>query len=65
MIAMFARYLFALLLLNLTLPAVLAAAEFSATMVLKEQGRDTSGKIYVKDGKMRQEFLDDRGHTIT
>jgi hypothetical protein len=65
MIAAFARFILALLFLTLSLPAILAAAEFSATMVLKEQGRDTSGKIYVKDGKMRQEFLDDRGHTIT
>ena len=23
------------------------------------------GRIYVKDGKMRQEFLDEQGHTIT
>jgi hypothetical protein len=34
-------------------------------MVLSQQGQNTLGKIYVKDGKMRQEFLDDRGHTIT
>jgi outer membrane lipoprotein-sorting protein len=40
-------------------------AEFSAKMVLTQQGQNMPGKIYVKDKKMRQEFLDDRGHTIT
>jgi hypothetical protein len=40
-------------------------AEFSAKMILTQQGQDMPGKIFVKDKKMRQEFLDDRGHTIT
>jgi len=60
-----AQYTFPLLFFVLILAAPLSAAEFSATMILKEQGMDTTGKIFVKDGKMRQEFLDDRGHTVT
>lgn len=46
-------------------PLSVWGAEFSAKMVIRDQGRDVPGKIYVKDGKMRQEFLDDQGHTIT
>jgi hypothetical protein len=51
--------------LALAAPLSAAGAEFSAKMVLREHGQDVLGRIYVKDGKMRQEFLDDRGHTIT
>lgn len=40
-------------------------AEFSAKLVMRQQGQDVAGKIYVKDGKMRQEFLDENGQTIT
>jgi outer membrane lipoprotein-sorting protein len=49
----------------LTAPLNVWGAEFSAKMVLTQQGQNMPGKIYVKDKKMRQEFLDDRGHTIT
>jgi outer membrane lipoprotein-sorting protein len=49
----------------LAAPLSVWGAEFSAKMVLTQQGQDMPGKIYVKDKKMRQEFLDDRGHTIT
>lgn len=41
------------------------AAEFSARLLLKEAGRTMPGKIYVKGDKLRQEFLDEQGHTVT
>jgi hypothetical protein len=63
--AKWCHYTFPLLFFVLILATPLTAAEFSATMILKEQGMDTTGKIFVKDGKMRQEFQDDRGHTVT
>jgi hypothetical protein len=40
-------------------------AEFSAIMLVKDGGREMPGKIYVHDGKMRQEFIDERGRTVT
>jgi len=49
----------------LGVPPGVWGAEFSAKMVLTQQGQNMPGKIYVKDKKMRQEFIDDRGHTIT
>jgi hypothetical protein len=51
--------------LALAAPLRAGGAEFSAKMVLRQNGQDVLGKIYVKDGKMRQDFLDDRGQTIT
>jgi len=54
-----------LLLLLLLTPLSVYGAEFSATLVLKQKGRAMPGKIYIKDGKMRQDFIDERGHTIT
>jgi len=51
--------------LALAWPLGVWGAEFSAKMVLTQQGHDIPGKIYVKDKKMRQDFLDDRGQTIT
>jgi hypothetical protein len=53
------------LLLALALPMKASGAEFSAKMVLKQRGQVMPGRIYVKDGKMRQEFLDEEGHTVT
>ncbi len=53
------------LLLALAAPVSAFGAEFSARMVLEQKGRVMPGKIYVKDNKMRQEFLDAEGHTIT
>jgi hypothetical protein len=53
------------------LPALLifsgpaAAAQFSATMLIKDGDKVISGRIYVQDGKMRQEFSDREGQTIT
>lgn len=53
------------LLLILTIPGVAWGAEFSASMLVKDDAKVMPGKIYVHDGKMRQEFLDERGQTIT
>ena len=53
------------ILLALAVPIGAWGAEFTAKMVLTQQGQATSGKMYVKDKKMRQDFLDDRGQTIT
>lgn len=41
------------------------AAEFSASMILKDGGKIMPGKLYVKGDKMRHEFLDEQGHTVT
>ncbi len=59
------KILFFGLVLSLMAPFSVWAAEFSAKMVLREHGQDVLGKIYVKDGKMRQDFIDYRGQTIT
>jgi len=40
-------------------------AEFSAQMLVKDGVKTMPGKIYVRDGKMRQEFVDEAGQTIT
>ena len=54
------------LLLALVLwPAAAPAAEFSAQMLTREREATVGGKIYVKDGKMRQEFSDEEGQTVT
>jgi hypothetical protein len=53
------------------LPALLlfsgaaAAAQFSAAMMIKDGAKVIPGKIFVQDGKLRQEFNDKRGHTVT
>jgi hypothetical protein len=52
----------------LLIPGVAGAAwgaEFSALMMVKDGAKLMPGMIYVRDGKMRQEFLDERGETIT
>ena len=49
----------------LAAPLPVWGAEFSAKMVLTQQGQGMPGKIFIKDKKMRQEFQDDRGHTVT
>jgi hypothetical protein len=54
-----------LVLTILTLPGVAWGAEFAATMMVKDAAKVMPGKIYVHDGKMRQEFSDERGQTIT
>jgi hypothetical protein len=53
------------LLLVLTVPGVARGSEFSALMMVKDDAKTMPGKIYVSDGKMRQEFVDERGQTIT
>ena len=53
------------LLLVLTVPGVAWGAEFSASMMVKDGLKTMPGKIYVSNGKMRQEFLDAGGQTIT
>jgi len=54
-----------LFLLLLIIPAMAWGAEFSATMMVKDGPKVFPGKIYVSDGKMRQEFIDERGQTVT
>lgn len=46
-------------------PASAGAAEFSARMVLKDGSTSTLGRIFIKGDKMRQEFQDGDGHTVT
>jgi hypothetical protein len=53
------------LLLVLAVPGVARGAEFSAMMMVKDAAKVMPGKIYVHDGKMRQEFVDEAGQTIT
>jgi outer membrane lipoprotein-sorting protein len=42
-----------------------AAAQFSALMMIKDGDKVMPGKIYQQDGKLRQEFSDDLGRTVT
>jgi hypothetical protein len=53
------------LLLILTVPGGAWGAEFSASMLVKDDAKIMPGKIQVSDGKQRQEFTDERGQTIT
>ncbi|MFZ5447172.1 MAG: DUF4412 domain-containing protein [Thermodesulfobacteriota bacterium] len=53
------------LLLMLTIPGITWGAEFSALMMVKDGPKIFPGKIYVSNGKMRQEFVDEQGHTVT
>jgi hypothetical protein len=53
------------LMLILTAPGVAWGAEFSASMMVKDDAKIMPGKIQVSDGKLRQEFADERGQTIT
>jgi outer membrane lipoprotein-sorting protein len=46
-------------------PAASAAGEFSAQTLTRERSAKVLGRIFVKDGKMRQEFSDAEGRTIT
>ena len=52
-------------LLVLTVPGVAWGAEFSASMLVKDDAKIMPGKIQVSNGKLRQEFADERGQTIT
>jgi hypothetical protein len=53
------------LLLVLAVPSLATGAEFSAKMMVKDGAKVMPGRIYVQDGMMRQEFIDERGQTIT
>ena len=53
------------LLLILTVPGVAWGVEFSASMLVKDDAKIMPGKIQVSNGKLRQEFTDERGQTIT
>jgi hypothetical protein len=55
----------AVLLAMLFLPHLAPGVEFSAQMLTKDRDAVVPGRIYVKDGKMRQEFLDAGGQSIT
>ncbi|MGB8992745.1 MAG: DUF4412 domain-containing protein [Desulfobaccales bacterium] len=52
-------------LLVLTVPGTARGAEFSALLLVKDGGKAMPGKLYVLDGKMRQDFIDEEGQTIT
>jgi hypothetical protein len=54
-----------LLLLVLIIPGMAWGVEFSASMLVKDGPKTFPGKIYIRDGKMRQEFIDERGQTVT
>lgn len=53
------------LLLILAGPGMARGAEFSASMLVKDDAKIMPGKIQVTNGKLRQEFTDERGQTIT
>ena len=57
--------LWGLLLAVLLIPTLAWGAEFSAQMIVKDGSKIFPGRIYVCDGKMRQEFVDDQGRTVT
>jgi hypothetical protein len=42
-----------------------AAAQFSARMMIKDGDKVLPGRIYQQDGKLRQEFNDEIGRTVT
>lgn len=56
---------FLAVLILLAWPLSVPAAEFTATMVLKDGDKTMAGKIAVKGDRMRQEFIDQDGHTVT
>jgi hypothetical protein len=47
------------------LPVPAWGANFSAQMIVKDGDKIIPGRIFVQDGKMRQEFNDESGQTIT
>jgi hypothetical protein len=52
-------------LLVLTVPATAWGAQFTALLLVKDGHKTMPGKLYVLDGKMRQDFIDEEGQTIT
>ena len=58
-------WLFFILPLLFMLAGTAGAAQFSATMMIKDGEKLMPGKIFVQDGRMRQEFNDVEGQTVT
>lgn len=54
-----------LLLASAWWPAAAPAAEFAGETLTRVREVSVSGRIFVKDGKLRQEFSDEKGQTIT
>jgi len=54
-----------LLLVLFLLPVPAWPANFAAQMLVKDGDKIIPGRIFVQDGKMRQEFIDESGQTIT
>ena len=54
-----------LLLVPALWPATAPAAEFSGQTFTQEREATVPGRIFVKEGKLRQEFIDEKGQTIT
>jgi outer membrane lipoprotein-sorting protein len=54
-----------ILLILLMIPVSAGPTEFSAQMVVKDSGKTMPGKFFFQNGKMRQEFQDEEGQTIT
>ncbi len=59
------KWLFFILPLLFLLTGAAGAAQFSATMLIKDGEKLMPGKICVQEGKMRQEFSDAEGQTVT
>ena len=59
------KWLFFILPLLFLLAGAAGAAQFSATMMIKDGEKLMPGKIFVQEGKMRQEFNDVEGQTVT
>ncbi len=58
------RYWWILLIL-LLIPGWAGAVEFTAQMVVKDGDKTMPGRIFFQNGKLRQEFVDEEGRTIT
>jgi hypothetical protein len=54
-----------ILALLLALSSAAAAAQFSAQMLIRDGEKLLPARIFVQDGKMRQEFSDAEGQTVT
>ncbi len=53
------------LILLVLLPTAVGAAEFSAQMLIKDGDKLMPGRIFIQGEKMRQEFNDEQGQTVT
>ena len=59
------KWWFFILPLLFLLAGAAGAAQFSATMLIKDGEKLMPGKIFVQEGKLRQEFNDVDGQTVT